>query len=302
MTPTAPQHLRILQPHPGIWAYYDGRVAGHRFLAGPNWVDDGAISLGIASYAIVEGDQALVYDTHVSQAHGAAIRSHLEGLGVRHFTVVYSHWHLDHVAGTAAFAGARVIANTRTQTHLRCHRAAIEDGGLSGPPVIRPLVLPTQVFTDELSFRFGTRELRLIAANIHSDDATVLWLADDRILLAGDTVEDCATYVDDPADFTLHLSDLARLSALKPAHVLPAHGDATVIGAGGYGPQIIPATQDYIRWLMSLDLCADQAGRSLQEVAAEAFSAGTLRWFAPYEEVHQQNIARTLAHFQQSRQ
>ena len=83
MTPTAPQHLRILQPHPGIWAYYDGRVAGHRFLAGPNWVDDGASSLGIASYAIVEGDQALVYDTHVSQAHGAAIRSHLEGLGVR---------------------------------------------------------------------------------------------------------------------------------------------------------------------------------------------------------------------------
>ena len=35
----------------------------------PNWVDQGALSLGIASYAIVDGGEALVYDTHVSVEH-----------------------------------------------------------------------------------------------------------------------------------------------------------------------------------------------------------------------------------------
>ena len=55
-------------PAAGILAFYDGRVDGYRFAAEPNWVDDGALSLGIASYALVEGDEALIYDTHVSVA------------------------------------------------------------------------------------------------------------------------------------------------------------------------------------------------------------------------------------------
>ncbi|MGB8813369.1 MAG: hypothetical protein WCC57_09295, partial [Paracoccaceae bacterium] len=59
-------HLRILTPAENVLAFYDGRVEGHRFAEGPNWVDDGALSLGIASYAIFDGQEALVYDTHIS--------------------------------------------------------------------------------------------------------------------------------------------------------------------------------------------------------------------------------------------
>ncbi len=52
-------HLRILRPALNIYAFYDGRVEGYRFAEGENWVDDGALSLGIASYAIVDGEDAL---------------------------------------------------------------------------------------------------------------------------------------------------------------------------------------------------------------------------------------------------
>ena len=93
------EHLRVLRPAAEVYAFYDGRVDGYRFADGPNWVDDGALSLGIASYALVSGDSALVYDTHVSLEHARRIRSVLEADGVRSFTVVLSHWHLDHVAG-----------------------------------------------------------------------------------------------------------------------------------------------------------------------------------------------------------
>ena len=68
------EHLRILHPAAGIQAFYDGRVDGYRFAAEPNWVDDGALSLGIASYALVEGDEALIYDTHVSVPYAQLIR------------------------------------------------------------------------------------------------------------------------------------------------------------------------------------------------------------------------------------
>ena len=291
------RHLRIHSPHPGLYAYYDGRLPGQRFAPKPNWVDDGAISLGIATYALVASDRALVYDTHVSPDHGHAIRAHLEGLGVRSFTIVYSHWHLDHVAGTSAFEGAEVIANARTADHLARHRSAIEDATFHGPPAINPLILPDRTFSGELSFEFGGRPVRLIEANIHSDDATVLWLPDERILLAGDTVEDCVTYVDEPADLACHRADLLKLRALGARFVLPDHGSERIIARGGYSASLITATRDYVGWLMTLGIAPDRASMPLAQVIADPLAAGTLEWFAPYEEIHAQNVARTLDHY-----
>lgn len=289
------RHLRILEPAPGILAFYDGRVPGHRFAAQDNWVDDGALSLGIASYAVISGDAALVYDTQVSVPHAARVRAALAARGVTRLRVVLSHWHLDHVAGTQAFAGAKVIANARTLAHLTRRQAAIQDGSDHGWPPICPLVLPDITFSGEQRLQVGTRQVTLIEANIHSDDATVLWLPDEGILLAGDTVEDCVTYVGAPEQFATHLADLDRLAALKPGHVLPCHGDPDVIAAGGYSADLLAATARYIRWLQRLDADPALATTPLREVIAADLASGTLHWFAPYEAVHQQNIARTLA-------
>jgi cyclase len=110
-------HIRVLTPHPQILAYYDGRVEGYRFLPKDNWVDDGALSLGIASYAIISGDEALVYDTHISRTYGAYIRDDLTKRGIKKFTVLLSHWHPDHVAGTKIFEDCVIIANKKTLAH-----------------------------------------------------------------------------------------------------------------------------------------------------------------------------------------
>ena len=288
-------HLRILEPHPGILAFYDGRIPGQRFMPGPNWVDEGALSLGIASYAIVSGAQALVYDTHVSVPHALAIRAALTARGVTVFTVVLSHWYKDHVAGTAAFVGCKVIANGRTAAHLALHRADIESGQRR-PPAINPLVLPTQVFDGAMQMQVGQHCVHLIRANIHSDDATLLWLPDTGVLLAGDTVEDCCTYVAEPQDLDVHLTELDRICQLQPTWVLPNHGSADRIAAGGYARGILGATQRYIRWLMRLQADPSLSDAPLQTVIAADLADGTLDWFAPYEGVHVTNIKAVLAH------
>jgi cyclase len=287
-------HLRLLEPAPGILAWYDGRVPGHRFGSAPNWVDDGALSLGIASYAVVDGDQALVYDTHVSVPHADRIRADLTERGVRDFTVVLSHWHLDHIAGSGAFADCTVVANARTAAHLEENCIAIEAGRSSGPPAIRPLILPSATFDSHRAMTVGDRVVELIAANIHSDDATVVWLADAGILLAGDTLEDPLTYVCEPQDLSSHLADLDRLAALKPRAILPNHGDPDRIAAGGYGTGLIDATRRYVRWLMAL---ADDPGRAevpVRQVIADDLNSGNLVWFPAYETVHAQNVTRVL--------
>lgn len=278
-----PPHLRISHPHPGIIAFYDGRVAGYRYDIRPNWVDDGALSLGIASYALIHGDQAVVYDTGTTLAHGQAIVAHLARIGIRDIRVVLSHWHKDHVAGTQAFGAVPIIANARTAQHLAHHKADIE-AGTDWPP-INPLIQPTDTFDDHITVTLGPRTLHLIHLNIHSDDETVLWLPDERILLAGDTLEDPITYVCEPEHFAAHLTDLDRMATLNPAHILPCHGDPDIIAQGGYGPALIPATQHYIRTLMTAP------DTRIAEILAPY--AGTLHWFAPYAAVHAANIKAT---------
>ena len=60
--------------------------------------------------AVVSGEEAPVYDTHTSVEHARFVRDVLEGEGVARFTVVLSHWHLDHVAGTEVFGDSEVIS------------------------------------------------------------------------------------------------------------------------------------------------------------------------------------------------
>lgn len=281
--------MKVLEPAPGLLAFYEGRD-GVRYLPGENWVDDGALSLGIASYALLHGDHALVYDTHVAPDRAHAIRAELTHRGARRFTVVLSHWHLDHVAGTVAFADCPILANTRTAAHLITHKAAIENGTYGGPPAINPLILPTATFDGTFALDgFGER-VELITFNIHSDDATVIWLPDRGILLAGDTVEDCVTYVSEPEHLIPHLADLARLAALGATRILPNHGAPDILAAGGYPPGLITATAGYTRALIE-----NRADLPLQTLLRADLAAGHLHWFAPYEAIHAQNLARITA-------
>lgn len=287
--------MRVLQPAEGVYAFYDGRIDGYRFAEGLNWVDDGALSLGIASYAVVHDREAIVYDTHVSIVHASYIREFLESQGVRSFTIVLSHWHLDHVAGTAVFADCEVIASERTAELLTRSQSAIEHGEHEGPPAIDPLVLPTSVLRDRRPLAVGGMPLELIHTNIHSDDATVVWLPEQRLLLCGDTMEDTITYVDEPESFDVHLANLSRLRELAPDRILPNHGAPEIIGAGGYSQDLIGATEQYIRALERCRTDPSLRDAGLQQLIAGSLEAGSIRYYAPYEAVHRENVETVLA-------
>ncbi len=295
MIPDPLRYLRVLEPHPNIFAFYDGRVAGQQFMAEPNWVDDGALSLGIASYAIVSGKHALVYDTHVSVPHAKFIRDTLSAKGVSDFTVVLSHWHLDHVAGTLVFADSPVLANRKSFQHMRHNQVAIENAMHHGPPAIKPLVLPDRLFSGRMTLDVGKIAVELIEANIHSDDATVVWIPESGILLAGDTMEDTVTYVGEPELFDIHLIDLDRMAALDPAFILPNHGDPDIIAAGGYDKGLIKAQQQYIRMLKRCRSDNILRKQPLEELIAGPLSRGWVNMFEPYRAIHEQNLMRVLS-------
>ena len=284
--------LRVLEPHPGIFAYYDGRVPGKR-LHGPerNWLDDGAYSLGVASYAILDGNEALVYDTHISLEHAQAIRTHLEGRGARNIRVVLSHWHKDHVAGNAAFADCQIIALALTAQRLAENREAIE----TATPPIAPLVMPNQLFEDRLHLTIGRRRVELHHFAIHSADGTVVWLPEEKLLLAGDTLEDSVTYISEAGDVPRHIDELGRMGNWPINRILPAHGDPERIASGGYGPELIGANRTYLQRLLAAFRHGEKVDPSLLAFAEAEFLSGAIVYFEPYEAVHRDNIAALSA-------
>lgn len=266
--------MRLLRPAAGVLAFYDGRE-NPREHEQPNWLDDGALMLGIASYAIVDGDEALVYDTHLSVDRARWIRGQIDAARI---TVLLSHRHIDHVAGTEAFADCEVLAGPLTAQLLGEQREAIE----SATPPVKPLVLPTR--DAPATLEIGTITVQSLPFDIHAADHTLLWLPERRILLAADAVEDPITVVAEPDRLQAHLGELDRLAALDPAVILPAHGDPDVIAAGGYGPGILEATRVYVSALLAGDK------RPYDEILEGPLRDGWIHSHPPYEAVHQYNL------------
>ncbi|MDX6573735.1 MAG: hypothetical protein QOC86_2891 [Gaiellales bacterium] len=282
-------HTLRLDPH--LLGFYEGRTPGIADDPAAGWVEDGALSLGICSYAIVDGTEAIVYDTHVSVERAHAIREELQRLGARRIRVVLSHWHLDHIAGSEAFADCEIIANAVTAELLAEHRSAIEAGTFHGPPAIAPLVLPTTTFRDRMSVNLPNVRVELAQFAIHSADATVIHLPDLDLLLAGDTLEDTVTYVSDPGQLELHLDELDRLRGLAAGRIFPNHGSRARIERGGYAPILIDATERYIGDLLAIAVDPSEAHSDLRAFVADQLAAGWLEWFEPYERVHRSNVA-----------
>jgi cyclase len=282
--------LHVVRLGANLLGFYEGRTPGIGDDPSASWVEDGALSLGICSYALVDGGDAIVYDTHVSVDRARTIRDTLERLGARRIRVVLSHWHLDHVAGTEAFADCEIIANRLTAELLAEHRAAIETGMLNGPPAIAPLVLPTTTFDDRMSLETAHLHVELVQFDIHSQDETVMHLPAEGLLFAADTLEDTITYVSEPGRLELHLDELERMRRLGATRILPNHGSRERIERGGYAPTLIDATERYIRDLLRTAGTPAGSHADLRAFVAAQLEAGWIEWFEPYERVHRSNV------------
>ena len=64
--------------------------------------------------------------------------------GIKRFTVVNSHFHLDHVGGNETYRDDIIVASKGTLQTLLERKEAIEAGKFWGPPAVAPLVLPTR--------------------------------------------------------------------------------------------------------------------------------------------------------------
>lgn len=287
MSEISTQNLRIFEPHPGLLAFYDGRIENVRLYSDtPNWLDDGGFALGIACYVIWDGTEAILYDTHLSIPHAETIRAVLALRGITKITVVLSHHHLDHVAGNEVFADCEIWAERRCAKALK---AAEKEFAKSSPPIV-PLVHPNKVFGGEKTLRVGRRKVQLLPFDIHSSDGLVIYIPHSKILLAGDTLEDPITYFAEADKIDTHLDELARMAKLDITAIYPNHGCPERISGAGYTPDLISATRSYLQKMKAVAVNPELGQASLEQFIAPELASGAISYYFEYEAVHQGNL------------
>jgi len=147
--------------------------------------------------------------------------------------VVNTHADWDHVWGNSAVVGrGPILAHEAAVTRLRAVEASqalrTKRGGSARFNEVE-LVEPTVTFRDSLEIHGGDLTLRLLHTPGHTDDHVAVWIPELRLCLAGDAAEDPIPEVTDPTPGNLGRirRSLQLLHDLRPAYVLPSHGETS---------------------------------------------------------------------------
>lgn len=283
--------ITVTQLNDYLTFFYDGRNT--KPTDPDNWLFGSALKLGIGSYAIHQGEKAIVYDTFLSVEHARWIRNYLEKtMGIKHIMVVQSHWHLDHIAGNEVYKDVDIVSLKKTREIMKAKQAALEAGEEWGPPAINPMIAPNTVFDNRMDIYVGDIKIELHQFNIHSPDANLIYIPQDKILLAGDALEDTVTYMvsDHVPELPIHLKELQRLKAMDIEKIYPNHGNPEVIRNGGYTKTFIEATVNYITRMIQRSKDANFLETSLEDIIGDSFQKGWVSLFEPYRAVHTMNL------------
>src|SRR5438270_3340381 len=191
------------------------------------------IAAGIFSvdHQVVEGKNGIVCGTRAVLAidtgnypeEGRAMADFAREKSRRPAYLALTHGHGDHILGSGAFRDTEVFARDLTPEVMRRQVAATSRrSGRTEADLAAELAWPTVTFSAELSLDLGGRTARFFPTPGHSPDSTCVYIVEDRVLFAGDTV--ATGIVPAIGDGALLEASLARLADLEIEVLVPGHG------------------------------------------------------------------------------
>lgn len=186
----------------------------------------------VTAGAVITPDGAVLIDTLAFPSETREIAAFVERrLGVPVRYLINTHYHADHVHGNYLFPRALIVA------HALCRQILIKQGpdafaeARTQSPELGEVRLrvPDIVFEGgAMNLYMGDKTLQLIHSPGHSRDCIMVYVKEDRILFASDTVMPVPYIVDgDPDDM---LSSLEVISSLALENIVQGHGEVILRG------------------------------------------------------------------------
>ena len=217
---------------------------------------------------VVTRDGVVVFDALGTPELGAAIKRAIAAVTTQPIRVVIiSHFHADHFYGLQALAGPNVEiwASVKGRASLTAPQAQerLEQRRRDLWPYVddqTKLVEPGRWIEfrggKEFSFERGGVRFRIIdVGGAHSPEDIMLWVENDRVLLAGDLYFSGRIPFVGNADTRSWLATLDLIAPLKPTVVIPGHGAASRDPAPD-----IALTREYLLYLR------EQMGKAVRDL------------------------------------
>lgn len=183
--------------------------------------------------------------------------------------VINTDHHRGHVLGNQ-FYNAPVIAHDLAWKNMRGYGAnfcqRVVDSFKREPKIQAEfanleIVRPTITFDSRLDLEYGGRTVRLIHVGGHTEATILIWLPNEKVLFAGDTVwSDQHPYMAQ-ANSKQWLEALSYIRKLHPSTIVPGHGQLTNIEATG-------PLSEYIRYVRRQVRVRIRRGYTKQETAS----------------------------------
>jgi glyoxylase-like metal-dependent hydrolase (beta-lactamase superfamily II) len=233
---------------------------------------------GDPNSGVVIGDKsALVVDAQATPAMAQDVLARIRQVTdrpVKH--VVLSHYHAVRVLGASAYNDAEIVASDVTRDLIveRGKQDMESEIGrfprlFRGKESIPGLTWPDLVFHKRMTLWSGKREIQIIhIGRSHTAGDTVVWVPDDKVLFAGDSVEFGATPYCGDAHFTDWPSTLEAIRALGPERLVPGRG-RSLIGRQEVD-EAIEGTSAFTSDLFAIAKAGAAKGATLKQVYDEA--------------------------------
>ena len=186
-------------------------------------------------------------------------------------TVILSHYHAVRVLGASGYPAKTIIASEATRDLIVERGQQDMDSEIGrfprlfrGRESIPGLTWPTVTVPKRLSLWSGGREAQVIQiGRSHTAGDTVVWMPQEKVLFAGDTVEFGATPYCGDAHFADWPATLAAIRALGPEKLVPGRGAALL--TKGDVAEALHQTGSFTADLFALAQAAVAKGHGLKE-------------------------------------
>jgi cyclase len=199
----------------------------------------------VTASAVVTTEGIIVIDTLPFPEETRLMIDYLRGLGrgeIRY--LINTHWHGDHAYGNYLFEGVQLVGHQRCADALAELAAkALEESKETSPELEEvELQVPDITFEQgDMLLHLGGKSLQMVLTPGHTPDSTVVYVKEDKVLLASDTVMPLPYFVWGSRDE--FIESLRRVLDFNMESIVQGHGEVLLRG------EIREAIHSSIRYL-----------------------------------------------------
>jgi glyoxylase-like metal-dependent hydrolase (beta-lactamase superfamily II) len=246
----------------------------------------------VTAGAIVTRDGAILVDSlpfPVEAREMAEFITRVCRPGVRY--VILTHYHADHTYGAYLFPQADVVAHERCRVLLTEIGAQALEAAKAEVPELEEVALriPGITFDEgEIALRLAGKLARLIHVPGHTQDSVMVYVEDDRVLFAADTLMPVPSIVD--GDLETFRASLPKITALPIENLVQGHGEVILRGEV---QRVVQASLDYLDAIEALVAKTIKSGKgreTLQRVSIESCGLSRIPLDGLVQQIHVANL------------